>query len=861
MNSIGSSLVILLLFIIILNYIYPVLENVVEIIEYSSLSEKELSQEVLLESKDFYEELSTNDLINFYSFKKNKLSPFIDLLDSLDKLIDINYINIEKVKTLDNYINSLFDKNIKEEKNNKYLEILIYIHERYKGIKLGEITSNNEKVIYSRNRIIELTIALSNILHNIQSKIKDNELQIEINQYLVSKLNRIRNNNLLDTIPYFSLPPEYAMKKEKEIFDFLEQNPKNPIALIALANLYVEMRNYSDADFIYRRFIESDNLKYSEDIEISKRLIKIKIKDYYHNNIEADLIHTKISIDNSFLTSITEEYLLYGSEKENKVIFLLPYPQNNLEILEIKTDKDSLINNFSIKDTWKASSLLTINWDPKITKIYLKYKTDRFTKYQDDYGKYIYRYGGVAMSRRRFVCEINFPTSFNILSYDNEPEQSDIKGDSLIYYKWVNPVLTSKISVLETTDSKIGVSGEILNKNLINQRYIYYLSLIVLFFLITNILKKNFRNIYVNNLSYLILSSLIVYFLFNDLKYLEYWQNLTGDIIDDDTFKFISLLISIAFAFLSDRTYRDKKQNLKLVKTFFDLTLITYLIRLFFLKGFEFSNSHTYYMVIIGLISFIIIILGRLSRELNINKTSLFIYLSIAFLAVSFVSKNIGFYKLSKNIMDIIGYIYGGFISLFLITSLVLDEYRMSNKIVIGFWEKSIVSLKITIGNNVKDLIKVFLCLLMVSTFYFQSIIVIFLFLLCIITIISFIYKNDEEIRSSKLLEIIRNKVRKETIDLPLPNIIPFNENNEQKHYPSTITDDKPDMTISKADKAKILSYLQEGKYDEVFAFLNNYCTNNHVYLNLRGQFIHQGNKDVDFNSRVKTFIDSLETD
>ena len=282
----------------LLSYITPTLNNIISKVKYGALSEKEISQEILIESKSFYENLSTKDYLQFIGFYQEHLQPIYNLLDSMnllfaDSILQKNFYIIDEILT------TKIDSSIQGTKNKNLNILLSYIDLEYnditnaiKKIQTSSISKSKKEeeinILFIKNNLNKLQNNLSNIILTFVNRIEQNEEKIAINNFIVDKINTTSNSNLIDNKPYFSLPPELAQDKEKEIFSFLEINPKDPIGLIALTQLYLEMRNISDAKLIFDVFLNRINHFPNNDIELAKRLTHKQINEYYQKNIEAD---------------------------------------------------------------------------------------------------------------------------------------------------------------------------------------------------------------------------------------------------------------------------------------------------------------------------------------------------------------------------------------------------------------------------------------------------------------------------------------------------------------------------------------------------------------------------------------------
>jgi hypothetical protein len=277
-KSTVSSIIIIMIFTLILTELAPTLKNFVSRVRYGALSEKEISQEILVESKNFYENLSPKDYVQFIDFYHDYLKPIYILIDSLNVIFSDSEPIPNVFRKIDEELNNKIDIAISNTQNTNFSIIPEYIisleyNDISNAIKKIEsnVTLKKDKeinLLFIRNNLSKLQNTLSNIILNFAYNIEQNKEKIEINNFIVERVNTINSSNLIDNKPYFSLPPELAQNKEDEIFSYLKLNSKDPIGLIALTQLYLEMRNVSDAKLIYDVFLDRINRFSSNDIEL-----------------------------------------------------------------------------------------------------------------------------------------------------------------------------------------------------------------------------------------------------------------------------------------------------------------------------------------------------------------------------------------------------------------------------------------------------------------------------------------------------------------------------------------------------------------------------------------------------------------
>ena len=730
MKSNSKSIIFIIIFSVLLSYITPTLNNIISKVKYGALSEKEISQEILIESKSFYENLSTKDYLQFIGFYQEHLQPIYNLLDSMnllfaDSILQKNFYIIDEILT------TKIDSSIQGTKNKNLNILLSYIDLEYnditnaiKKIQTSSISKSKKEeeinILFIKNNLNKLQNNLSNIILTFVNRIEQNEEKIAINNFIVDKINTTSNSNLIDNKPYFSLPPELAQDKEKEIFSFLEINPKDPIGLIALTQLYLEMRNISDAKLIFDVFLNRINHFPNNDIELAKRLTHKQINEYYQKNIEADLTNTTLQLEENLNIIIDEDYDIVGSTDEKKILILLPYNSQSIFINQITNQKDSIIDDYTIRDSWKNSSILKINNSANIQQIHLKYTTNDFIQYDEDDGKFQFKYGGLSTSSRLIVKAI-VPGSFKITSLETMPSESKLQEDTRVL-KWINPILPFKISALGFIGAKFGIAGEFVSFYDLYIRLNFTVLIIVIFFFLDWLTKKSITNIHFKNVSYFIIALITTILILNDIKCVDLLSPLVSK-IDSKLMKWTFVFLIFVLAMFLDRKYVDKSKSVRISKAVLEIIIILLFLKLY-IQNSDFSNKFQYFILIgVSLIYFWNII-GMISKEIHLKKGVLITYIFIIGFVVFFITRNLEFYKFPKEVLDIIGYIFGTVILLLIATcymASIKEIKNVKNKRIIDRIEERIA---IGIGSFAKDTTKLLIVFLIILSFFFKSILI-----------------------------------------------------------------------------------------------------------------------------------------
>ena len=729
MKSNATSIIVIIIFAFVLSELAPILNNIISKVRYGALSEKEISQEILIESKDYYENLSPKDYSQFGEYFFDYLQPIYVLIDSLNVIFSepapVSNVFIQ----IDNEINDKINIAISNTQNENFKRIPEYIDYNYEDISnaIKKIESNviskkdkEINLLSIRNNLNKLQNNLSNIVLNFVYHIEHNKEKILINNFIVEKVTSISSDNLIDNKPYFSLPPELAQNKEDEIFSYLKLNSKDPIGLIALTQLYLEMRNISDAKLIYDVFLNNINRFSSNDIELLTALTQEQIRIYSNENIEADLTNTTLTLEENLNAVIEEDYDIVGSSDDKKILILLPYSSKYIIIHKITDQQDSSIDNYSIRDSWKNSSILELNNSADIQQIHLKYTTKDFVKYDEDFGKFQFKYGGLSTSSRLIVNAI-IPSSFKVTALQSSPEESKIVEYSRCL-KWTNPILPYKISALNFVGAKFGIAGELTNFKDLYHRQCFTLIIIVLFFFLDWLSKKTIKPAYVRNIFYFIIAITASFLILNDIKYIDFLKPYVNK-INFNVFRWGVVVLAFGLVFFIEKKYDDISKPVRLSKATLEIIFMVLFLKLS-VQNADFDDKMRFILMLGGFLWCFWIIIEKISTEININKVALVTNILIIGAVVFFATRNLELYKFPKFVLDVIGYIFGAVIITLIATCYIASTKKIVNKYKKPFIENIEEWIAIKVGSFAKDFTKTLILLLIILAFFFQSILI-----------------------------------------------------------------------------------------------------------------------------------------
>ena len=731
MKSNASSIIVIIIFAFVLSELAPTLNNIFSKVRYGALSEKEISQEILVESKNFYENLSTKDYVQFIDFYHEYLQPIYVLIDSLNVIFSDPEPSSNVFRKINDELNNKIDTAISNTQNKNFSIITEHIirldyNDISNAIKKIEsnVISKKDKdinILFIRNNISKLQNVLSNIILNFAYNIEQNEEKIMINNFIVEKVNNVNSNNLIDNKPYFSLPPELAQNKEDEIFSYLKLNSKDPIGFIALTQLYLEMRNISDARLIYDVFLKNINQFSSNDIELLADLTRKQIMDYYNENIEADLTNTVLTLEENLNAVIEEDYDIVGSSEDKKILILLPYSSRYISINKITNQQDIAIEDYSMRDSWKNSSILELNNSASIQQIHLKYTTKDFVKYDEDFGKFQFKYGGLSISNR-LVVNASIPSSFKVTALQTSPEESKIIENSR-HLKWIDPILPYKISALGFTGAKFGIAGELISFNKLYFRQIFTLFIIAFFFFLDWLSRKTIKSVYIRNIFYFIIALLATFLILNDIKYVDYLMPYASK-INTKIFAGVFFVLIVALGYFLEKEYDDTYKTVRLSKAILEIIFVVLFVKLYHQNS-DFDEKFRFFIAVGACLLYFWFIIKKISAEFNIKIVSLITYILIVGFVVILATRNLELYKFPKSVLDTIGYIFGAVIIVLIATCYVANTKKAirntKNK---SFIENVEDWLLYRLGNYARDYAKILIIFLIVLSFFFPTILI-----------------------------------------------------------------------------------------------------------------------------------------
>lgn len=735
MNSGKTAIVIIAILALLASYISPVIRTLVSSLEYLSISEKDISQEILVEPKNYFEKLSPKDLINLGEFLQYKILPIISSLDSITIKPSVNSVESFRREILE-YENKIMTINescnkmilIELNENNKILlkgirhEINILIDSIAMCKNVSTIAASNTKLAIIRDEKQKKSNIFYNFMLNVLRQAEKNSESIGLYHYLSNKLNE-KSDNLIDNKPYFSMPISFAQAKEKEIFDFLENNPDNFNALLALVYLYLEMKNYYDAEVVFINFVKP--LSKESESNLEEYLITSKlIENYSRDKINADINGSKITLKDNLDAVIEEDYTIHESPKGKKIIIHLPYPQNNIFVQEIKGQGGIEIKISEIRDSWKNSSILLLEGTDTLREIHLKYKTSNFVKYSEEFGKYYFRYGGV-ISSRRYICEANISALFKVTNLEQSYDTYKSKDD-YNYFKWIEPQIPYKISALEFVGSKNGIGGELIDSRDLQNRLFFHTIVLFVFLLILFLSETFLKESYFYKPLLILASIFSSVLLLNDLQFAK--------IISTILIQFPPIISRVASAVLWGVIlilFQSRKADNQVVaQNYFDSVSLVFKLAMFaivvktYIENIDFTDRLAYIVpIIVGLV-LLNDLFSEISIRLQINKVTLITVSVVMYLILLFAFKQISLFKLDKKTLDYTGVTLGSFLILLLLIMFIANNRKIVNErkksVMSAFYEEVALRFQPIAPDATKG---IFLVLIILTVFFNSSVI------------------------------------------------------------------------------------------------------------------------------------------
>lgn len=491
----GIVLVLALLF----GLLTPLLQDILREIRYAALTESSISQEIVLESGHFFENLETEDYLHLPAFFENHLEPlsrsFIRFLESVDRISQLSTApqpTDPALHLLVSQLNQLHadtQNRIAGEPNTKFRSLLVAIQVAISDLSVSAARLNSptlntieraSEVSLLESKSYSLLVSFFKLTELLTSQYADRADLIAVQSLLITRLKTLRLENLIDLeTPYFSMSPRFAEEKEREILSYLEIAHRDPAGVLALVNLYAEMRNIGDAVLLYREMISP--LRLSNELQDVKRLIELKLRSHLRESSEASLLSAQLILEDSLDAHAKEIYEIINRQSEERVLIQLPYSLDSLALKSIKSQTGRDIEPIEVRKSWKNSTVIVLPWEPTLRRIELQYQTTGFAHFVKDRERYEFRYGGIT-SARQVSCELLLPPTVRVTGFEEQPDRVEVREGFTVFH-WLNPHLPYRFATLRLLSHKTGIAGEFIRSRVMLERYFLGLGITALFLL------------------------------------------------------------------------------------------------------------------------------------------------------------------------------------------------------------------------------------------------------------------------------------------------------------------------------------------------------------------------------------------
>jgi hypothetical protein len=668
-------------------FVGPLYKGIVAGIRYATLSEKNSTKEVVVQSQQMFDKIDISEYKNIKNTitktlipTYNKISICIDNLHKKQKN-KVQYFR-EMNSTLKTII-SLHSDNTTAYNNSTGVlhDILIWI-DSYYGIVENNIRAtltispNEELSIANINTALGEIKNFANIYGKVIliliNRIKQTDNMVDIYEKLRESVSSLKNNPLFDPdTPYFSLPVEYAENKEKEIFEYLNQERDNQQGLMALVLLYLRMKNTNDAETIFLSKVYQPQFLSNEEKVIREYLGGL-IKEIKDNNPIVVLENSHITVDNSFGVSVSEKYRITNPENKKKIIVFLPYKKNNIFLKNIENQVGEKISINPLKETWKNSSYFEFDCTDKMYEFSIEYAVLDFFSYSKDYGKYYYRYGGISASQN-YYCELTIPNDIKPTAFRTPPDDTTNNSNS-ITLKWNNPFLSFKISAINLETQKNGISGDIIIKRLLYERWMYSVTMFFLFTVVVFFIKILIKSETIYQIFFIFVAIIIIYLINRELDYI-YIIRLLTTFIPVKIIPFVIMVLCV-FSYIIQSNIIYGSSSFQKISSIMLISIEAYVI-ISFIENSDLTSIIS--VISVSIFSAIMIFdsIKLLSEKLGMTKKKIvFIMVSIAIISI-LTYNSIKQIEITKQQNSIIGVILG-----IIITILISFDFIINHKVV-----------------------------------------------------------------------------------------------------------------------------------------------------------------------------------
>lgn len=520
---------------------------------------------------------------------------------------------------------------------------------------------------------------------------------------------------LIDTeTPYFSLPPEIAQEKENELLEFLDSNRRHPEAVLALINLYAEMRNVTDAAYIFRELIVHRRLPPS--LEEIKNGTVLLLRDYEKSYNSSYLTDVDIEINENLTGSISEEYKLFPSPDTPKMVLILPFPYDSISRITVVESPGQSEIEIESRRFWKSSTVLEFLVPQSAHSLTVQYSVDPILIWDAETNKLNLKYGGI-WSRADLSISLSIPAFLKFTGFSQAPDQEATTEESQKAV-WFNPVLEYRFGVLDLVGYKNGLACEMISYRHLLERLVIGMSVCVGFLLITGIFSVDRVGERLSYGVYFLSALATTYFIgFNSEFLMSAFTWL--DRISLNSQRIILGLLFMALFLFSDRNHKGTR-GVRIAKHVFDATVVFLVIfRLFPLL--DISNWFWAFVQLLVWTFFILSRLRSLSQVLEFGfwKTTFSMMFAAYFmwqLNRAIVSLNFS-HRTDASVGLILGFLLIVLIGIWYIAH--RREFAGSGaQTLIGYWMDWIT---LYLRDSSGNVLRVLVVVLIAVTFFFQS--------------------------------------------------------------------------------------------------------------------------------------------
>lgn len=340
---------------VLLGVFAPALRSLLAELGYLALSEKELSQEILVESKSFLGDLSVKDYQHVPAFLSSHLIPVFEVLEEVQSRLDRALDSPAQLEPVQ--VATQLAKDLAALASDARERALGFRHRHFRGIlhefslrfeelaapaqrlATGDSTSKTrpkEELELIQSKLSQIAYSLAGLALHLDRQVDQRARSMQLHKLFVEALDQRSLSKLIDfETPYFNLPPKYAEQKEQEILAYLNVNHRDPSAILGLVSLYLEMRNIADASFLYGALLANRALP--KELETLRAIVEESLRAYREENVEASLLKAEIRTRDDLFAEITEQYQVADARPDMNVLVLLPHEPRHIYLRSLTT--------------------------------------------------------------------------------------------------------------------------------------------------------------------------------------------------------------------------------------------------------------------------------------------------------------------------------------------------------------------------------------------------------------------------------------------------------------------------------------------------------------------------------------------